>query len=84
MLVEILVTDQCPACDQAVAIWRAACREAGAALEVINVNNPAGQRRLTAMRLGTVPALLIDGKLIAVGLQSEKLAHDLISAGGNH
>jgi glutaredoxin len=83
MLVEILVTDHCPVCDRSIAAWRTACREAGVSLEVTNVNNPEGQRRLDAMKLGTVPALLIDDKLVAVGLQSEQLAHELLTAAGN-
>jgi glutaredoxin len=83
MQVEILVTNHCPACDHSVAIWRTACGETDATLEVTQVNNPEGRARLAAMKLGTVPAVVIDGKLVAVGLQSEQLAHELLAAAGN-
>jgi len=84
MLVEILVTDSCPSCDRTVAVWDAACREAGAALDIINVSGPEGKRRLEAMKLGTVPAVLIDGKLVAIGLQSGQVARELITTAGTH
>lgn len=78
MQVELLVTDDCPACEKAAAVWRAACTAAGAELAVRNLGEPETLQLARRWRLGTVPAVIIDGELMAVGVQDDAQARSLL------
>lgn len=78
MQVELVVTEDCPACDKAVGIWRAACEEAGVTLVLRVLGEPAALALARRWRLNTVPAVIIDGELMAVGVQAPDQARQLL------
>ena len=82
--VELLVAEWSPSCRRAEAVWRQVAQERGVEFEVIDVDQHRGQTLMQQLRLKTIPALLIDGQLVAIGVQNEKAARALIdgAAGG--
>jgi len=79
MLIELLVLKECSACRQAEAVWRAVTEERGLELRVLDIDQPEGQAQARRLRLKTVPALVIDGELRAVGVQSPAEAAALLA-----
>lgn len=57
-------------------------REHGFVLEVIDVDQPEGRVLMERLHLGTVPAVLIDGRPVAVGVQSQEEAEKIVRAAG--
>ncbi|GAB4510163.1 MAG: hypothetical protein Tsb0026_11580 [Sulfuricaulis sp.] len=46
---------------------------------VVNLTDPEGQRIAARWRLRTVPALVVDDKLVAIGVQSPVEARALVA-----
>jgi hypothetical protein len=46
---------------------------------VINLAHPEGRRLADALQLRTIPAVVIDGVLVAIGVQTLEEARTLIS-----
>jgi hypothetical protein len=74
----LLVGDDCPPCDKATDLWRHLSTKYHLALEVLNIDDPAGLAFLGQRRLGSLPALFIDNELAAIGLQTPQQALELI------
>lgn len=79
MKVQLLVSDSCHPCDQAEAIWRAVAAERELDFSVVNLADPEGRRLTEQLRLRTVPALVIDDKLVAIGVQNPVEARALVA-----
>jgi thioredoxin-like negative regulator of GroEL len=80
MKVELLVADWISSCRRAEAVWRQVAHERALDFEVVDVDQPQGQVLMQRLQLKTIPALLIDGRLVAIGVQSEQAARVLIDA----
>lgn len=80
MKVELLVSDWCPTCPQAEAVWRQAAEEKNFDFAVVDMAQPEG--RALAHRLGirTIPAVVIDGVLTGVGVQPLAEVRALVAA----
>jgi glutaredoxin len=78
--VELLVSDWCPTCPQAEQVWRAAAAERDFELAVVDLAQPEGRELAQRLRIRTIPALVIDGELKAVGVQSLPDAHRMVAA----
>ncbi len=78
MKIMLAVAAWSPSCRRAEKIWRAVARERGLALEIVDVDRPEGHILTERLRLGTVPAVLIEGRLVAVGVQDEQEAHRIV------
>ena len=78
MKIELLVSDVCPFCLEAEMVWRAAAAGHGCEFSVVDVSQPEGAALAKRLKLQTVPALLIDGALRAVGVQSPEEALTLL------
>jgi thioredoxin-like negative regulator of GroEL len=76
--VELLVADWSPSCRRAEAVWRQVAYERAIELEVLDVDQPQGQALMQRLQLKTIPALLIDGQLVAIGVQSEQAARAIL------
>ncbi len=50
---------------------------------MIEDESPEGQRALTRLRLRALPAVLLNGRLVAVGVQTRNQALELLRAAGN-
>jgi hypothetical protein len=69
----------CALCEQARLIWSKIAGEIGTTLEIVDIAGPGGQALMSRWALKTVPAVLIDGSLRAVGVQREDEARKLLS-----
>ncbi len=53
--------------------------EADVDLEVLNVTEPTGAEIMKRLQLKTVPVLLIDDQLVAIGVQSKDEARKIVA-----
>ena len=70
MEVRLLVSKWCPVCPQAEEIWGAVAKQQPIDYQVLDIAEPPGRALVASLRIRTVPALVVDGKLAAVGVQS--------------
>jgi hypothetical protein len=60
-------------------IWRQVADERALDFSVINLADPEGRRLADDLQLRTIPAVVIDDVLVAIGVQSLEEARALIS-----
>ncbi len=68
MKLQLLVSKWCPTCPAAEKVWSEAAAQKGLMLEVLDVGNADGRRIAVDLGIRTVPAMVIDGKLRALGI----------------
>ena len=78
MKIELIVSGSCPFCMAAEKIWREATADHGFEFAVLDIAQPEGAALAQRLKLQTGPALLIDGILRAVGVQSSEEALTLL------
>lgn len=78
MKVELLVSAGCPSCAQAVEVWRRVADEYELEWVVLDIAQAPGALLAEQLALKAVPALLIDGRLKAVGVLSFEEARQLV------
>jgi hypothetical protein len=83
MKVELLVTRNSPSCRKAENLWRSIREYENLTLRVIEDTSPEGQRALTRLGLRALPAVLLNGRLVAVGVQTRDQALELLRVAGN-
>lgn len=79
MKVQLLVSESCAPCDQAEKVWRQVASERALDFSVVDLAGPEGRTLADRLRLRTIPALVIDGRLIAIGVQSPEEARALVT-----
>ena len=79
MKVQLLVSDACVPCAQAEKVWRGVAAERELDFSVVDLATPEGKTLAERLRLRTIPALVIDGILIAIGVQSPDEACALVT-----
>lgn len=79
MKVQLLVSESCVPCEQAEKIWRQVADESALDFSVVNLTDAEGQKLADQLELKTIPAVIIDGVLMAIGVQSLDEARALIS-----
>ena len=67
MKLQLLVSKWCPTCPAAEKVWSEAAAREGLPVEVLDVGNTHGRRLAVDLGIRTVPAMVIDGKLRALG-----------------
>ncbi len=82
MKIQLLVATWSPSCRRAQQVWRQLAQDHGLELSVVDVDEPAGQSLMQRLQLNTIPALLIDERLVAVGVQSQEEAEKIVRAAG--
>ncbi len=80
MKVELLVSEWCPTCPQAERVWTAVAAERDFEFAVLDLNQTAGRELAHRLRVRTIPAVVIDGELRAVGLQGAAEAREMVAA----
>ena len=80
MKVELLVSEWCQSCHQAEKIWRNVVEEKDVEFAVLDMGQPEGKALVSRLRLKTIPALVIDGELKGIGVQSLAEARTLVAA----
>lgn len=80
MKVELLVSEWCASCHQAEKVWRQVSEERDFDFAVVDMGQPEGKALVSRLRLKTIPALIIDGQLIAIGVQPPEEARKLVAS----
>lgn len=80
MKIELFVSSSFAPCRDAERIWRDAVRECNVDFAVLDVNCDNGQARAEQLGIHLVPALAVDGKLYAVGVQSPEEVKSLLAS----
>ncbi|BBP02609.1 hypothetical protein TPL01_00410 [Sulfuriferula plumbiphila] len=70
MKVELLVSEWCASCHQSEKIWREVAEEKDIEFAVLDMGQPEGRALVSRLRLKTIPALVIDGELKGIGVQT--------------
>lgn len=78
MKVELLVCADSASCQRAERVWRELAANGDFELEVIDLRTPAGEAIEARLQLTAIPAVVIDGNLAGVGVQSLEEARALI------
>jgi glutaredoxin len=78
MKVELLLSSNCAPCRKAQAVWESVCEEHHLVLELVDVEASEGAERFEDLDLVVLPALLLDGELVAVGVQDREQAAELL------
>ena len=79
MSVVLLVSEWCPTCPAAEQVWRQVAAERDIRFSVLDMAQPEGRELVARLRLKSVPSLIIDGALVAVGTQSPAEARELVA-----
>lgn len=79
MKVELLVSEWCASCHQAEKVWRQVSEERDFDFAVVDMGQPEGKALVSRLRLKTIPALIIDGQLVAIGVQPLEEARRLVA-----
>ena len=77
--VQLLVSEWCASCHQAERVWRGVAEERDIAFSVVDMGQPEGRELVSHLRLKTIPALIVDGELKAIGVQSPQEALTLVA-----
>ncbi len=67
MKLQLLISKWCPTCPAAERVWSEAAAREGLLLEVLDVGNPDGRRIVVDLGIRSVPAIVVEGKLRALG-----------------
>jgi glutaredoxin len=67
MKLQLLVSKWCPTCPAAERVWSEAAARDGLKLEVLDAGDSVGRSVAVDLGIRTVPAMIIDGKLRALG-----------------
>ena len=78
MKVELLVSEWCPTCPAAEAVWRTVARERDIQFAVLDLVQPEARELAQRLRLKTVPAVVVNGALAGVGVQTLDEARKLV------
>ncbi|MCU0806261.1 MAG: thioredoxin family protein [Burkholderiales bacterium] len=79
MLVQLLVSEWCHTCPAAEKVWRDVADEREFDFAVVDVMQPEGREIVARLRVRSVPSLVIDGDLKAVGVQTAEEARALVA-----
>ena len=80
MRVELLVSEWCVTCPAAEAVWRTVAAEKDIDYAVLDLAQPEGKRLARELRIRSIPALVIDGELKAVGVLPLAEAREMVAA----
>lgn len=80
MKVELLVSEWCPTCPAAEQVWREVLAEREFDFAVLDAAQPEGRALVARLHLRSVPSVVVDGVLRAVGVQTPDEARALVAA----
>ncbi len=70
MKIELLVSEWCPTCPAAERVWREVAAERDIELALVDLAQFEGRELARRLGIRTIPAVVLDGVLAAVGVQS--------------
>jgi len=68
--VQVLLNDRCESCQSAIEIWSDVCSQHHVDCQVLDLDSKEGQKLAEQMHIATFPAILINGRLRAIGASS--------------
>ena len=80
MKVALLVSDACAPCVQAERVWHEVAAECALVFTVVNLDRPDGRALAERLQIKTIPALVVDDVLVAIGVQTLEEARALIAS----
>lgn len=80
MKVQLLVSEWCQSCHLAEKVWREVAEERAIDFAVVDMGQPEGRELVSRLRLKTIPALIVDGVLKAIGVQSKAEALGIVAS----
>jgi glutaredoxin len=80
MKVELLVSDWCATCHEAERIWRQVVERKAIEFAVVDMGQPEGRELATRLRIRSIPALVVDGRLAHIGVQPLNEAMNLVAS----
>jgi len=79
MKVQLLISDPSAPCKQAEKIWRGVAAERDLDFSLLDLAEPEGKALADRLQIKTIPALVVDGVLVAIGVQSPDEARALVA-----
>lgn len=79
MKIELLVSLTFAACAEASRVWSAAASEYDASFSIVDINSPDGQAYAQRLGVHAVPLVVVDGKPLALGVQTLMEARQLLN-----
>ena len=81
MQVTLLKSKWCPTCPEAERVWEEVSRQRPIEYQALDVADRAGRTLISNLRIKSVPALVVDGKLKWVGVHTLGEALKLVDEG---
>ena len=79
MKVQLLISGSSAPCEQAEKIWRGVATDRDLDFSLLDLAEPEGKALADRLQLKTIPALVVDGVLVAIGVQSPDEARALVA-----
>ena len=80
MDIVLLVSEDCIPCRNAERLWPALCQEAGAEMRLLGVENAEGEALALRLGIKSLPVLLVDERVVVVGVPEVDEARELLLA----
>ncbi len=80
MNIQLLVSTTCAVCDQAETVWKTLSTQRNIPFSVVRIDEPDGQALAQRLNLRTIPAVLVDGALVGVGVQTHDEAAAILDS----
>lgn len=78
MKLQLFVSESFAPCREAERVWRAAAADCGCEFAVVDINREPGRELAARMRVHVVPAVALDDRLLAIGVQTPDEALSLV------
>jgi thioredoxin-like negative regulator of GroEL len=80
MKIQLVVAANSPLCERAEKIWREVAAEHNFEFSVVDIERKEGHALAQRLDLKTIPALVVDGLLVAIGVQTLDQARQIVAA----
>ena len=79
MKVELVVSEWCQTCHQAEKVWRGIAEKKAIDFAVVDMGQPEGRELATRLRIRSIPAIVLDGELVQIGVHPESECLKLVA-----
>lgn len=80
MKVQLLISETCDHCRRAERIWSEIAAEHRLDFSVVGLERPEGEALAERLQINTIPALVVDGVLVAIGVQTPEEAEEIVAS----
>ncbi len=79
MRIVLLVSNDCTPCHAAERLWSALCTEMNLTLQIVGTEQHEGSALAHRLNVNSVPALIIDDRVVSVGVPAIEAARTLLA-----